>query len=538
MGSVFEALHEYLGSAVALKFLNPELAQRPGLVARFLQEARVSASIRTPYVVQVSDVDQTADGLPYLVMELLEGESLQAVLHRSGKLPRQTALDFAVQILNGLEVAHAKGVVHRDLKPDNVFVVSTAQGPLLKLLDFGIAKLRTSEEFQKGLTRPGVLMGTPEYMAPEQAISADTADARADLFSVGVLLFEMLAGARPVSGDDPRVIAASVLAGQVRSLRELDPDAPEPLVAIVHRALSGRPNDRFQRAVEMRSALLPLFTLSLNASGAVGYPSHLQATPTPAIASAQSQVPARSDRPPPTQPDAELAAARAVPPTLPPSEPQAQQPAPMRTGTVLGGPVEGGFGPTAEMSPMAFDPTSPGGSVQPRQVPPYPVPPMQPAPRKKKRSALSILGIIAAVCGALAAVGVIATLIAINRSDSSSNLAPPIAITPPPPVTTVAPIDTLTTTQTTQPPAVPVPTSTQTATTPPAVTTHHPPPADAGVGDAGDAGGFDAGFPTLPPFPSAIPSGLIPPFPPLPSGLPPLPSGLPTFPIPGWPPPP
>ena len=141
MGSVYEATHEYLGNAVALKFLNPEFARRGGLVARFIQEARVSASLRSPYVVQVSDVDQTPEGLPYLVMELLVGESLHGVIARAGRLPRAVALDFTVQILNGLEVAHGKGVVHRDLKPDNVIVVSTPQGPLCKLLDFGIAKL-------------------------------------------------------------------------------------------------------------------------------------------------------------------------------------------------------------------------------------------------------------------------------------------------------------------------------------------------------------------------------------------------------------
>jgi serine/threonine protein kinase len=537
MGSVFEAVHEYLGSAVALKFLNLELARRAGLVARFLQEARVSASIRSPHVVLVSDVDQTPDGLPYLVMELLEGESLQAVLTRSGRLPRATALDFAAQVLNGLEAAHAKGVVHRDLKPDNVFVVPTQQGPLLKLLDFGIAKLRTSEDFQRGLTRPGALMGTPEYMAPEQAISADLADHRADLFSVGVLLFEMLTGTRPVTGDDPRVMAASVLAGQVRSLRELDPDAPEALAAVLQRALAGRIEDRFQSAAEMRTALLPFFTLSMNAAG--GRPSHLQPTPTPSGTAPAPPMQA-SHRPPPTQPGDDAPVGGGVAPTLPPSEPPRTAPpvqtGAFRTGTVLGEPAQGlgGDGPTAEMPPLAFDATAPGPTVGQGPLPRAYGPAATPAPmRKKSRSALSILGIIAAVCGAVAAVGVIGALVYLNHSADSDD-TPSIGTTATAPPANVSPNEGSTTAET-----VVTPIATPPSTTPPGVTTAKTPLSDAGAGGTADAAGADAGqdagFPSLPPFPSAfpsaIPSNIIP-------TLPPLPSGLPTIPIPGWPPPP
>src|SRR5262249_31573064 len=139
MGAVFEARHEHLGSRVALKFLLPDLAERPGLVARFLQEARVSAAIRSPHVTQVMDVDQTSDGSPYLVMELLEGESLEQRLARGARPNMQEALYIGVQILAALEAAHAHGVVHRDLKPDNVWLSPGPQGPQVKLLDFGIA---------------------------------------------------------------------------------------------------------------------------------------------------------------------------------------------------------------------------------------------------------------------------------------------------------------------------------------------------------------------------------------------------------------
>jgi serine/threonine protein kinase len=177
MGSVYEARHEGLGSPVALKFLHPDLARRPGLAQRFAREARVSAAIQSPHVTRVTDVDLTEDGTPYLVMELLNGRSLGALLDGppEGRPSRDESVDFALQILLGLEAAHALGVVHRDLKPDNVFITTTPGGPVAKLIDFGIAKVKESGEYKQGLTFAGILMGTPEYMAPEQLFSANAA---------------------------------------------------------------------------------------------------------------------------------------------------------------------------------------------------------------------------------------------------------------------------------------------------------------------------------------------------------------------------
>ena len=176
MGSVYEALHAVLGTRVAIKVLHPELARRTGLVERFLQEARVAAQIRSPHVVQVIDVDRTPDGHAYIVMELLEGEPLSSVVDRQRRLPVPTACEYTMQILQALEAAHALGVVHRDLKPENVFVTFAAGRPVLKLIDFGIAKARRLDPRQKNLTVAGVVMGTAEYMAPEQARSADMVD--------------------------------------------------------------------------------------------------------------------------------------------------------------------------------------------------------------------------------------------------------------------------------------------------------------------------------------------------------------------------
>jgi serine/threonine-protein kinase len=244
MGTVYEARHEHLGSSVALKFLHPDLAQRPPLVARFLQEARVSATIKSPYVTQVVDVDQTAEGAPYLVMELLEGESLDSRMARGMPLPLALALDIGLQILLALEAAHAHGVVHRDLKPDNVWLGPPATSPHVKLLDFGIAKLKSSQEFLQVATRPGSMMGTPAYMAPEQAISADQVDHRADLYSFGVILYEMLSGSRPVDTDDANEMLVRLARGEVHPLATKNPDVPRGVAELVDRLVAPNPDRR------------------------------------------------------------------------------------------------------------------------------------------------------------------------------------------------------------------------------------------------------------------------------------------------------
>jgi serine/threonine protein kinase len=255
MGSVYEAHHEGLGTRVAIKVLHADLARRPGLIERFLREARVSAQIKSPHVVQVVDVERTEEGIAYIVMELLEGEPLSSVLERDGKIEVLVACEYAIQILRALEAAHAIGVVHRDLKPENVFVMATRGTPHLKLIDFGIAKAREMDAQAKNLTVAGIVMGTPEYMAPEQAHSADKVDARSDLFAVGVMLYEMLCGSRPVTGDDARLVAMRVERGDVRPLVHAAPGVPPDLAGLVHRAMAPRPELRFGSASEMRAGL-------------------------------------------------------------------------------------------------------------------------------------------------------------------------------------------------------------------------------------------------------------------------------------------
>jgi serine/threonine-protein kinase len=261
MGSVYEAHHEVLGTRVALKLLHAELT-RTGVAKRFVQEARASARIKSPHVVGVADADQTTDGLAFIVLEYVEGRTLREMIdalereHR--RLGFNEALDFAMQMIEGVEAAHAAGIVHRDLKPDNVMVTQDKRGaPLLKLLDFGIAKVDEVPESGQALTRPGALLGTPEYMAPEQVYSANSADVRSDVFSLGVILFEMLSGRRPVLADDPQQIAVSYLTGAFTHLEEACPGVPPALAAAVHRALAAQPRDRFSSVAELRAAIEP-----------------------------------------------------------------------------------------------------------------------------------------------------------------------------------------------------------------------------------------------------------------------------------------
>jgi serine/threonine protein kinase len=269
MGAVYEAQHELLGTRVAVKVIHSELARRPGLADRFLQEGRVAAQIQSAHVVHVADIDRTPEGVAYMVMELLEGEPLASVLERDRRLPVAVACEYTKQILEGIEAAHAIGVTHRDLKPENVFVTHAVGRPVLKLIDFGIAKLRRTDVSAKGLTAAGVTMGTAEYMAPEQAYSADQADARSDLFAVGVMFYEMVSGARPARGDDAREVAMKVARGDVTPLVHAAPDVPRELAGFAHRAMAARPEMRFQSATEMRLALQAMMNSARKVSAPV-----------------------------------------------------------------------------------------------------------------------------------------------------------------------------------------------------------------------------------------------------------------------------
>ncbi|MGZ3406591.1 MAG: serine/threonine-protein kinase, partial [Polyangia bacterium] len=256
MGQVFVAEHLLLQKAVALKVLHPQMSAQPDAVERFTVEARAASLIEHENVVRVSDFGRSADGLLYLVMELLKGHTLADELSR-GPLSPTRARFIAREVLRGLEAAHARGVVHRDLKPENVFI-TPRQGDddAVKLLDFGIARMRQegADETNR-LTKDGAVMGTPLYMAPEQLKGARDVDARADVYAVGVILYEMLSGKPPYNGDTFGEIAYQILDGKARPLGEVAPAVDAVLASLVMRAFAARREGRFQSAHELRGAL-------------------------------------------------------------------------------------------------------------------------------------------------------------------------------------------------------------------------------------------------------------------------------------------
>jgi len=202
MGSVWRAQHIPLDSPVAIKLIDPALASTTDALSRFLREARAAASLRSPHVVQILDhgVDE---GTPYIAMELLEGETLGQRLARVGKLPPSDTARMLVQVGRAVRRAHDAGIVHRDLKPDNVFIVHNDDDEIAKVLDFGIAKLNRGIDGapSTGATRTGALLGTPDYMSPEQIEGDRSLDYRSDIWSLGVIAFECLVGRRPFDAE-------------------------------------------------------------------------------------------------------------------------------------------------------------------------------------------------------------------------------------------------------------------------------------------------------------------------------------------------
>ncbi len=250
VGVVYAAVDETLGCDVAIKLVRRERAAEPSIVERAWREARACARINHTNIVRVSDVGTTADGLPFVVMEPLAGESLADRIARSGPLDVGVAIDVHMQLLDALAAAHAAGVLHRDIKPANVFLVPLASGVLVKLLDFGLALLASDESSPK-LTATGLVVGSLAYLAPERLLGAP-ADERADVYAVGACLYESLTGEPAFHGLNPSVVRARILAGRARPIER---DVGEASIAVVERALAVDPGARFASAAAMREAL-------------------------------------------------------------------------------------------------------------------------------------------------------------------------------------------------------------------------------------------------------------------------------------------
>ncbi len=254
MGVVVEAHHIQLDDRVALKFLLPEYATHPEASERFLREARAAVKIKSEHVARVSDVGTLETGAPYMVMEYLNGTDLSSLLEKNGPMPLQDAVDYVIQGCEAINEAHTYGIVHRDIKPANLFLTKRPDGsPMVKVLDFGISK--TVGAGVDGLTKTTATMGSALYMSPEQMRQSRSVDSRTDIYSMGITLYELLAGKQPFYANTLPELCAEVLTGTPTPLREVRSDLPPDFAAVLERAYARSLEQRYQSITEFVFAL-------------------------------------------------------------------------------------------------------------------------------------------------------------------------------------------------------------------------------------------------------------------------------------------
>jgi serine/threonine protein kinase len=385
MGAVYLAEHVVIEKKFALKVLAPELARRPDLVARFLQEARSASRIGHENVIDISDFGQSPDGLVYIAMEFLDGKDLGEIVRKQGAMDWAEARDIVLQICRALRAAHDKGIVHRDMKPENIFLVQREGQPhFVKILDFGIAKVMGLDPNGPRLTRTGMIFGTPEYMAPEQAEGKDT-DHRADIYAVGCILYHLMTGQTPFIAESfMTMLTKHLMEDPVPpSMRRPDLRISPEMDALVLKALEKDRDKRWQSMAELLEAVAAC-------PGPENAPKQQSKGQTMAMGGAHAQVairPARSkDAAPETKKlsrkavdaavsDAEMAAA-----TAPPSSSK-------KTLVLVGAGVALGIGVAAWLALSSRSKpaetaavTAPAASVPaPAPVPVPPPPPVVPA---------------------------------------------------------------------------------------------------------------------------------------------------------------
>jgi Tfp pilus assembly protein PilF/tRNA A-37 threonylcarbamoyl transferase component Bud32 len=274
MGVIYLAEHRVLEKQVALKVISPALLDNPDALNRFHAEAKAAARLYHPNIAIAHDADQ-AGGLHFLVMEYVEGQSLAQLLEKRGPLPVAHACHYVRQAAQGLQHAAEREMVHRDIKPHNLMLTSKGQ---VKILDFGLARMRGEQKASPRQTQLGAFMGTPEYVAPEQAVDAREADIRADVYSLGCTLYALLAGRPPFVGDTPYMLALAHVQQEARPLPELRPDLPAELWAVVAKMLAKKPEQRYQQPVEVAQALVPFIKAGLKPA-AGGAPATSKAVP-------------------------------------------------------------------------------------------------------------------------------------------------------------------------------------------------------------------------------------------------------------------
>jgi len=318
MGVVYLAEHPVIGKRVALKVIHPELARNPEVVSRFIMEAKSVNQIGHEHIVDIGDFGTTAGEEFYFIMEYLQGESLADRLKREVRLSQSRALHVAAQIADALGASHEHGIIHRDLKPENIFLITRRGDPdFVKVLDFGLAKLTQVEERVTHKTRAGSVMGTPYYMSPEQGEGKIEIDHRADIYSLGILLFEMLTGKVPFGGEGYGEIIVKHITHQAPSARRINPAISASVEMILYRSLMKEREKRFQTMQDLRKALLAPEAYVTGAP-ALELPAELTGVTRMAAPMSRGDMPAAAMRvtPPPVD---EPAADRITPPPGPSS---------------------------------------------------------------------------------------------------------------------------------------------------------------------------------------------------------------------------
>jgi serine/threonine protein kinase len=270
MGAVYRGTHVLMDKTVAVKVLHPALAADDKIVARFSREAKAASRISHPHALNVTDFGEDPNGVVFLVMEYLKGQTLKEVIHSEGPMPLERVVEIIRQVAGALGAAHSEAVVHRDLKSDNIMLVDVGGGDWAKVLDFGIAKIKEKVGQDPALTAPNLIIGTPQYMSPEQCSQAAEIDSRSDIYSLGVILYEMLVGHVPFTAESPTAIMMKHLQEPPPSVLEERKDLPAAVGRVVTRAMAKQPEDRFQTVSELAEELASAAQEEPAASAPVG----------------------------------------------------------------------------------------------------------------------------------------------------------------------------------------------------------------------------------------------------------------------------
>lgn len=297
MGKIYLSRHITLNKKYAVKMLNPEYSNNAEAIERFRREAVTAGELDHPNIINVNDIDYTDDGQAYIVMEFLDGRELRDELKKTPIVDPQRALRIIYQVSRALDAAHAKGIIHRDLKPENIFLIDRAdQKDVVKILDFGISKIKGARA--SNLTQTGMVIGTPHYMAPEQARGDKDIDTRVDTFALGAIAYEMFTGRLPVNGESPTAILMKILLEEPPPPESINPNLPPGVSTAIKKAMAKEPGDRFQSCMEFVDALRMAFQVQQESLTTSGF---IPAPVAPPSAQQQALPPSAQQAMPPSQ---------------------------------------------------------------------------------------------------------------------------------------------------------------------------------------------------------------------------------------------